>query len=121
MQDEIDEVDIRERLGSLGRGKMGLMVVMVVVLEEASLRSDTRLPLESSPYMAGKFRRVDWQLGPVKFPSPPSPAIYFPILHNLSNNWDYLRSGPLESYQLPEVAGIYLAGGTAGSTKEVTG
>ncbi len=61
----MDDDDIRERLGSLGRGKMGLVVVVVMVLEEASLRSDTRLPLESSPYMAGNFRRVDWQLGPV--------------------------------------------------------
>ena len=52
MQDDTDDIEMRERLGSLGCGKVVLMVV--VVLEE-SFRSDTRLPLESSPYMAGQF------------------------------------------------------------------
>lgn len=50
MQDDIDDVESRERFGGLGLESVGLIVV---VLEEESLRSDTRLPLESSPYMAG--------------------------------------------------------------------
>ncbi len=53
VEDEKDEIEMRERLGSLGCGKVVLVVVMV--LEEEPLRSDTRLPLESSPYMAGNF------------------------------------------------------------------
>ena len=30
-------------------------MLVVIVMEEEPLRSDTRLPLESSPYMAGIF------------------------------------------------------------------
>ena len=76
----MDDIEMRERLGSFGCGKVGLVVVMI--LEEASLRSDTRLPLESSPYMAGNFSTGDWAAGPscVNFASTPSPAILFPML-----------------------------------------
>lgn len=56
----MDDDERRERSGRLGLEKV--VLVVVVLLEEESLRSDTRLPLESSPYMAGKFPRVDWQL-----------------------------------------------------------
>ena len=54
MQDDTDDIETRERDGSIGCGKVVLVLVMVVVVlgEEASLRSDTRLPLESSQYMA---------------------------------------------------------------------
>ena len=58
MQDDTDDIETRERQGSLGCGKviLDLVMVLVVVLgEEASLRSDTRLPLESSQYMAENF------------------------------------------------------------------
>lgn len=51
---------MREVLEILGCVKVDLVVVMVV--EEGALRSDTRLPLESSPYMAGKFPTVDRSL-----------------------------------------------------------
>ena len=53
MQDDIDDDERRERSGRLGLEKVVLVVVLL--LEEESLRSDTRLPLESSPYMAGNF------------------------------------------------------------------
>lgn len=46
-----------------------------VVLEEESLRSDTRLPLESSPYMAGKIQGSTGSLPKLLFPQPTSPAI----------------------------------------------
>ena len=49
----MDDNEIRERLGSLGCGRE--ILVVVVMSEEEPLRSDTRLPLESSPYMAGNF------------------------------------------------------------------
>lgn len=52
MQDDIDDDERRERSGRLGLEKV---VLVVVWLEEESFRSDTRLPLESSPYMAGNF------------------------------------------------------------------
>ena len=58
MQDDTDDIETREREGSLGCGKVILYLVMVLVVvlgEEASLRSDTRLPLESSQYMAENF------------------------------------------------------------------
>ena len=58
MQDDTDDIETREREGSLGCGKVMLYLVMVLVVvlgEEASLRSDTRLPLESSQYMAENF------------------------------------------------------------------
>lgn len=45
---------MREWYGSLG----GEKVVDLMVVDEESLRSDTRLPLESSPYMAGKILTV---------------------------------------------------------------
>ena len=50
---------MRERCGRSGCGRVILVVVAVVVvlLEEEPLRSDTRLPLESSPYIAGHFTR----------------------------------------------------------------
>lgn len=50
---------MRERCGRSGCGRVILVVVAVVVvlLEEEPLRSDTRLPLESSPYIAGNFTR----------------------------------------------------------------
>lgn len=58
MQDDREDIEMRERLESLGWEKVGLVVVVVVLMlleeEESLLRSDTRLPLESSPYMAGK-------------------------------------------------------------------
>lgn len=38
-----------------------VVVVAIVLLEEEPLRSDTRLPLESSPYIAGNFYTVNWQ------------------------------------------------------------
>lgn len=60
MQDDTDDIETRDREGSLGCGKVILFLMMVLVLvvvlrEEASLRSDTRLPLESSQYMAENF------------------------------------------------------------------
>ena len=50
---------MRERCGRSGCGRVILVVVAVavVLLEEEPLRSDTRLPLESSPYIAGNFTR----------------------------------------------------------------
>lgn len=51
---------MRERCGRSGCGRVILVVVVavvVVLLEEEPLRSDTRLPLESSPYIAGNFTR----------------------------------------------------------------
>ena len=57
--DDRDDKELRARLGRLGCGKLADLVVVVVlvviVMEEEPLRSDTRLPLESSPYMAGNF------------------------------------------------------------------
>ena len=58
MQDDTEDIETREREGSLGCGKviLDLVKVLVVILgEEVSLRSDTRLPLESSQYMAENF------------------------------------------------------------------
>ena len=64
MQDDRDDTEMRERLGSLGCENVFVVVEVVAALllllveeeeDEASLRSDTRLPLESSPYMAGNF------------------------------------------------------------------
>ena len=58
MQDDTDDIETREREGSLGCGKVILDLVMVLVVDlgkGASLRSDTRLPLESSQYMAENF------------------------------------------------------------------
>ena len=55
MQDDTEDIETREREGSLGCGKVDLDLVKVLVVilgEEVSLRSDTRLPLESSQYMA---------------------------------------------------------------------
>ena len=49
----MDDIEMREGLGSLGCEKE--ILVVVVMSEEEPLRSDTRLPLESSPYMAGNF------------------------------------------------------------------
>ena len=51
MQDDTEDVEMLERVGSLGGGKD--VLVVVVDLEIEALRSDTRLPLESSPYMVG--------------------------------------------------------------------
>ena len=58
--DDRDDKELRARLGRLGCEKLLDLVVVVVllvviVMEEEPLRSDTRLPLESSPYMAGNF------------------------------------------------------------------
>ena len=64
--DETDDVEMREGLGRVGSEKVVLMVV-VVVLEEEPLRSDTRLPQESSPYMAGNFLHVNLAAGQVDF------------------------------------------------------
>ena len=64
--DETDDVEMRECLGRVGCEEVVLMVV-VVVLEEEPLRSDTRLPQESSPYMAGNFLHVDLAAGQVDF------------------------------------------------------
>ena len=60
---------MRERCGRSGCGRVILVVEVVVVwLEEEPLRSDTRLPLESSPYIAGNFYTVNWQPAKVGFP-----------------------------------------------------
>ena len=72
--DDTVDIEMRDELGSFGCGKVDLVVV--VVLEEKPLRSDTRLPLESSPYMAETFPKVNMQLAPWNFSSTPSPAIY---------------------------------------------
>ena len=58
--DDKDDKELRTRLGRSDCGKLVDLVVVVVllvviVMEEEPLRSDTRLPLESSPYMAGIF------------------------------------------------------------------
>ena len=45
---------MREWYGSLDGGKVVDLMLVEVDLEDESLRSDTRLPLESSPYMAGR-------------------------------------------------------------------
>lgn len=95
VQDDTDDIEMRERLGILGSGKVDLVVVL---LEEEPLRSDTRLPLESSPYMAGKFYTVDWQLAAAEFPSTPSPAIGFPGAHNISNQILGTSSAPRATY-----------------------
>ena len=52
---------MRERWGRSGCGRVILVEVVVVVLllEEEPLRSDTRLPLESSPYIAGNSYTVN--------------------------------------------------------------
>ena len=81
MQDDIDDEDFRARLGicCLGCGKKDLVVVVIVVMEEEPLRSDTRLPLESSPYMAENFYNGQLLAGPPSVESPfqpQSPAIY---------------------------------------------
>ena len=47
MHDDIDDVDGRDRVGRLGRVK-----VVLVDVNGRSLRSDTFLPHESSPYIA---------------------------------------------------------------------
>ena len=77
VQDDRDEVEMRGRFGRLGCEKKFLVVV--VMLEEEPLRSDTRLPLESSPYMAGNiFNTIKYQMaaGQSEFCSTQSPAIY---------------------------------------------
>ena len=57
--DDKDDKELRARVEGLGCGKVVdlpvVVSVLIVVMEEEPLRSDTRLPLESSPYMAGNL------------------------------------------------------------------
>lgn len=90
-------------------------MLVVVDLEDESLRSDTRLPLESSPYMAGRnLNSFNWQLANFAFfPfQQPSPAILLLLFSSMppstfSNEFEYFGtfSGrfPIESYRLPEL------------------
>ena len=76
VQEDMDDIEIREGIGNLGWGKE--ILVVVVMSEEEPLRSDTRLPLESSPYMAGNFLHCKRAARAVNLCSRPSPAIYTP-------------------------------------------
>ena len=68
-EDDKDDKELRTRLGRSDGEKLvdlvlEVVLLVVIVMEEEPLRSDTRLPLESSPYMAGIFlQRSNWQLG----------------------------------------------------------
>ena len=86
-----------------------------MMVDEESLRSDTRLPLESSPYMAGKILTVQLAACHFAFDSLNTVAndiIYFLSLHVSRIRIILVLQVLIESQSMDGVAGIRLGRGT---------